>query len=110
MIRLLTILFQFAVLAITGAIRETSRGGGIYQELGLEFLQQRHWYRKLSFFFKIYKNQCPKYLFVIPFLGYVSFASTNSNTVFKIHSIHFVVAEKKLELLVFYFHAPNTNN
>ena len=28
MIRLLTILFQFAVLAITGAIRETSRGGG----------------------------------------------------------------------------------
>ena len=30
-------------------------------------LQQRRWFRKICFFFKIYKNQCPKYLFdIIP--------------------------------------------
>ena len=51
-------------LAITGAIRGTSREK-IYQELGLESLQQRHWHRKLCLSFKIYKNQCPKYLFDI---------------------------------------------
>ena len=50
-----------AALAITGAIRGTSREK-IYQELGLESLQQRRWYRKLCLVFKIYKNQCPKYL------------------------------------------------
>ena len=55
-----------AALAITGAIRGTSREK-IYQELGLEPLQQRRWYRKLCLFFKVYKNQCPKYLFdIIP--------------------------------------------
>ena len=46
-----------AALAITGAIRGTSREK-IYQELA---------YRKLCLFFKVYKNQCPKYLFdIIP--------------------------------------------
>ena len=55
-----------AALAITGAIRGTSRER-IYQELGLQSLQQRRWYRKLCFFVKIYKSQCPKYLFdIIP--------------------------------------------
>ena len=55
-----------AALAITGAIRGTSREK-IYQELGLESLQQRRWYRNLCLFFKIYKNQCPKNLFdIIP--------------------------------------------
>ena len=29
----------------------------------MESLQQRPWYRKLCFFFKICKNRCPKYLF-----------------------------------------------
>ena len=48
-----------AALAITDAIRGTSREK-IYQELGLESLQQRHWYRKLCLFFKVYKNQCLK--------------------------------------------------
>ena len=55
-----------AALAITDAIRGTSREK-IYQELGLESLQQRRWYRKLCLFFKVYKNQCSKYLFdIIP--------------------------------------------
>ena len=74
MIKLLTILSikkieslqDKAALAITGAIRGTSREK-VYQELGLESLQQRRWYRKLCLFFKVYKNQCPKYLFdIIP--------------------------------------------
>ena len=45
-----------ACLAITGAIRGTS-GEKIYQELGLESLQLRRWYRKLTMFYKIYKNK-----------------------------------------------------
>ena len=43
-----------AALAITGAIRGTSREK-IYSELGLESLQDRRWYRKLCAFYKIIK-------------------------------------------------------
>ena len=39
-----------AALAITGAIRGTSRDR-IYQELGLESLSDRRWYRRLCLFF-----------------------------------------------------------
>ena len=53
-------------LAITGAISGTPKKN-IYQELGLESLQQRRWYRKLCLFLKIYKRKCLKYLFnIIP--------------------------------------------
>ena len=31
----------------------------IYQELGLESLQPRRWYRKLAMFYKNYKNKSP---------------------------------------------------
>ena len=51
-----------AALAITGNIRGSSREK-LYQELGLESLQQRRWYRKLCYFFKLTKNKSPKYLF-----------------------------------------------
>ena len=51
-------------LAITGAIRGSSREK-LYQELGLETLQQRRWYRKLCCFYKILKSQSPKYLYSI---------------------------------------------
>ena len=50
-----------AVLAITDTIRGTVKE----KELYLESRQQRCWYRKLRFFFKIYKTQCPKYHFDI---------------------------------------------
>ena len=40
-----------SALAITGAIRGTSREK-IYSELGLESLQDRRWYRKLCAFYK----------------------------------------------------------
>ena len=55
-----------AALAITGVIRDTS-SEKLYQELGLESLQQRRWYRKLCTFLKIIKEKSPDYLFnIIP--------------------------------------------
>ena len=51
-----------ACLAITGAIRGTSKEK-LYQELDLESLQLRRWFRKLGTFYKIYKNESPQYLF-----------------------------------------------
>ena len=51
-----------AALAITGAVRGTSREK-LYQELGFESLHHRRWYRKLCCLFKVIKNQSPSYLF-----------------------------------------------
>ena len=51
-----------AALAKTGAIRGSSTKK-IYQELGSESLQERWWFRKLFYFFKITKNESLKYLF-----------------------------------------------
>ena len=47
-----------AALAITGAIRGTSKEK-LYDELGLETLEKRRWYRKLCCFFKISRYKCP---------------------------------------------------
>ena len=44
-----------ACLAITGAIRGTSREK-LDEELGLESLQLRRWFRKLSCFYKLFKS------------------------------------------------------
>ena len=49
-------------LAITGAIHGTSKEEH-YNELGLESLQYRWWYRKLYFLYNIIANQSPSYLF-----------------------------------------------
>ena len=50
-----------AALAKTGSIRGTSRKK-LYQELGLESLRKRRWYRKLFYFFKVFKSQSPESL------------------------------------------------
>ena len=50
-----------AALALTGAIRGSSREK-LYQELSLESLQQRRWYRKLCCFYKTDNKQTPGYL------------------------------------------------
>ena len=47
-------------LAITGAIQGTSREK-IYQELGLESLRARRWYKGLSCMVKIVKEEAPNY-------------------------------------------------
>ena len=68
-----------ACLAITGAIRGTSREK-ILQELGLESLQFRRWYRTRCLFYKVVKNKHPKYLFhLIPVISTSDATSTESS-------------------------------
>ena len=50
--------------AITGALCGTSKEK-IFEELGLESLEHRRWHRKFCCFYKILKDQSPKYLFNI---------------------------------------------
>ena len=60
------ILFNTMLLAITGAIRGSSREK-LYQELGFGSLQKRCWYRELCSFQKIFKHESPLSLFnIIP--------------------------------------------
>ena len=49
-----------AALAITGVIQGTSRNK-IYEELGIESLKARGWYKRLSCMFKIMKEEAPNY-------------------------------------------------
>ena len=51
-----------AALAITGAIKGTSREK-LYQELGLEYLQQRRWMRRLCLFYKVVSTKLPAYIY-----------------------------------------------
>ena len=51
-----------AAIAITGAIRGTS-SEKLFQELGLETLKLRRWFRKLYLFHKIIHSKSPTYLF-----------------------------------------------
>ena len=51
-----------ACLALSEAIRESSREKPC-QELGLQSLQRRRWYRKRSSFYKIFKENKPVYPF-----------------------------------------------
>ena len=51
-----------ACLALSRAIRGSSREK-LYQELGLESLQRRRWYKKICLFYKIFKENKPVYLF-----------------------------------------------
>ena len=55
-----------AALAITGVIRRNAKEK-LYQKLGFECLQQRLWYRKRCYFYKIFKEQSPNYLFRLIF-------------------------------------------
>ena len=76
-----------ACLAITGAIRVTSKEEKFYEELGLESLQNRLWYKKLPCFFKFYKNKFLWYLFtLIPvrILEYTTNKSMQNISFFKI--------------------------
>ena len=66
-----------ACLAITGAIRGTSKEK-LYQELGLESLQLRCWYRKLVMLYKIHKNKSPQYLMLQEML--ITFPVLKSDT------------------------------
>ena len=76
-----------AALAITGAIRGSSREK-LYQELGLETLQQRRWYRKLCCFYKILKSQSPKYLYSIIPIHNMSYRTRQYNKIPAINVKH----------------------
>ena len=68
-----------AALAITGAIRGTSREK-LFQELGLESDCKRQLYRKLCYFFKIFKGQSPEYLFrILPNVSKAQITRTNDS-------------------------------
>ena len=74
-------------LAVTGAIRGTS-SEKLYQELGLESLKSRRWFRKLCHFYKILNEKSPSYLFdLIPNLNRVR-ETRHSNNIPAIHTRH----------------------
>ena len=50
-----------AALAITGCIRGSSKSK-LFEELGLETLSDRRWFRRLCTFYKILKGTSPQYL------------------------------------------------
>ena len=55
-----------SALAMTGAIRGTSKEN-LYQELTLESLEKRRWFRKLCYFYEIFNKQFHSYLLnIIP--------------------------------------------
>ena len=76
-----------AALAITGAIIGSSREK-LYQELGLETLQQRRWYRKLCCFYKILKSQSPKFLYSIIPIHNMSYRTRQCNKIPAINMKH----------------------
>ena len=80
-----------SALAITCAIRRTSTEK-LYNELGLETLEKRSWYRKLCCFYKVYKSHSPKYLFNIISVTVSRYNARNTNNIptFKVkHEIIF---------------------
>ena len=65
-----------ASLAITGTIKGTSRFK-LHNEIGLESLKLRQWFRKPCTFYKIKNTALPKYLFdLIPKSGHMYNAPT----------------------------------
>ena len=66
-----------ASLAITGAIKGSSTLR-LYQKLGSESLQNRRWFRKLSVFYKIVKEQTPQCLYDLTPSNNISYQTRNS--------------------------------
>ena len=69
-----------ACIAITGAIRGTSREK-LYEELGVESLQLRCWFRKLSCFYKLFNSKNPCYLFKLIPSRIASYATRNMDNI-----------------------------
>ena len=69
-----------ACLAITGAIRGTSKEKH-YEELGLKFLQDRRWCRRLCYIYKILVNKSPNYLFNVVPASNTIYNTRNTNVI-----------------------------
>ena len=65
-----------ACLAITGTTHGSSREK-LYQELGFEPLHQRRSYRNLCNFYKVFKNESPRYLFNITPIRHPFYSTRN---------------------------------
>ena len=67
----------------------------LYQELGLESLQNRQWFQKLSVFYKIVKEKFPKYLYDLISSKSISYQTRNSQNLvipqFKIRNKFFLI-------------------
>ena len=70
---------------MTGAVKGSSTEK-LYQELGIEHLRSRRWFRKPCLFYKIIKSKSPPYLFsLIPSSGRLHTARNSGNiTLFKV--------------------------
>ena len=77
----------YAALANAGSIRGFSREK-LNQEIGLETLQQRRWYRKLCYFHKILKSQSLKYLYSIIPMHNMSYRKRQCNKIPTINVKH----------------------
>ena len=69
-----------ACLAITGALRRMSKER-LYEELGLESLQHRCWYRTLCYLYKIVVNKSPNCLFKIVPASNTIYNTRNTNDI-----------------------------
>ena len=69
-----------ACLALSGTTRGSSREKP-YQELGLESLQHLRWYRKLSLFYKIFKENKPVYLINLTPTKYSNYNTRNTDKI-----------------------------
>ena len=84
-----------AVIAITGATQGLPCEK-IYQELGLESLRSRRWYKCLSCMFKIMKEQAPNYL-----INLVLKCETNARTRNNSIATHFQLPNRLFQVLFF---------
>ena len=69
-----------ATLAITGTIRRTYKEK-LYNKLGLDTLEKRRLYRKPCCFLKIFRYQCPNYLFNIIPTSVSTYNTRNTNNI-----------------------------
>ena len=75
-------------LAILGVVRGTSREK-LHQDLGLQSLQQRHWYRKLCCLFKVISNHSPSYLFQLVLSKNIKYFARNSKNTPQLRTKHY---------------------
>ena len=76
-----------ATLAITGAIRGFYKEK-LYQELGVETLRQRRWYRNICCFYKILKSPSPRHHYPIISTHNMSYWTRQNNKIPAINVKH----------------------
>ena len=75
----------------------------LYNELGLETLEKRRWYRKRCCFYKVYKSHCPKYLFNIILVAVNRYNTRTTNDI-----PQFKVKHNFLNIFIYNFYIYNS--